>query len=335
MIRDRLAASISIAALLTAVVLSSACDAGGGVRDPDPTGIDPPDFSYPDGYTPPPSSGSIGKIPVDGADMGPDATLPIGPPGPEVAIGATSDVAQLPVLATVDGSGVADDNTPDPFTDAIAINNNFGEVTLGGRAVDALAYDIIGEVGESPLIVQAVAVDQQEIFWLQFFCEGGSLTNVLYERVGGSRFDVESATGSCVVSGGGNSATVNFVAADIGEVRRLTGYSIVGDDISLRGEADDEIVLGGTAYEAAVYQYFDCVNADCGGDQYVELHVALWDEDTEELILGLVFLDPTLDRPDAAALQKMIALPTLRFPVDTLFTGVDWTVNGFEGSDGS
>jgi hypothetical protein len=239
-----------------------------------------------------------GAPPDGGFDAGADA----GPP--RVHAGATDAPLDLAFTAAVTGNGMR-------RIGAIAIDGSVGTIEIYDELYDVLVYEKQPWGKFDLVLLQGLAVREDDLAMVWFYCDGEALVAVFSESVEGLPLLDETATGICAYSDEPSIADVALPAVDLAYPELVPGYTISGADVEYDGVNPGFIRWDSSTYELLPFELVDCTET-CGGTGWWELHVALLDRATARACVGVVYL--MLDRPTRVAIEYAICLPDLADP---------------------
>ena len=254
------------------------------------------------GTKPPAPSSSVGvgggATGGAGGECGTGGTPIVGP----IQIGATDGTLALPFAVKLVGTGTK-------RIGAIDIDADTGTVEIGGESLAAVSYE------QQPfgqyVLYQTLAVAQDRLYAIWFYCDAGQLAFVYFEGTDGTAIDVETASGTCAAVDNPIMANVKLPAIDMPLPEFLTGYTIEGPLVHLPSGAPGSVDFGGGSLAILAFDKVDCTA--CGNGGWQEVHTLLWDVAAKRLCFAIFYL---FAPGDPVTVSYSLTLPDLTDPAN-------------------
>ncbi len=240
-----------------------------------------------DGSEPPGDAARHDVAPTDdvGApdDLGeaPDVPTDGGSSDPSIAVRATSSTLQTDFTADISGT------MGQPLGDA-ELTDNVGYVEIDGAQLPTFGYRVQEWTELGLTLVQSLAVREDAIFPLWFYCTEGALDGVYFEGTEGTPSTwIPASSGTCDLSTAGSSGVVNLPALSFEPPAADHGFEVTGELTISAGEAGF-YTAGDRTWETYGFETIDCTM--CENPGWWELHALLWDPETHDLCFSIFYL---------------------------------------------
>ena len=224
--------------------------------------------------------GILCAVLVAACGVSPPLTVPAVPPKLELAAvdGTLSGADPAVNLAGTGASYIG------PFS----LDEDVGTVEVDGRTLPAV---VIARSALPPAYVlyevYALADDGFHLFWT--YCRGGSVEFIYaIDSRGVTGFD-DGASGTCAEVTRTSPSGVHLPAVAMDWPQVPIGFYVAGDAVDLPSGAPGAVRYGGLVQAAFTFATVDCTG--CAVYGWYELHVLLWNPDTRESAVGVVYLE--------------------------------------------
>lgn len=171
-------------------------------------------------------------------------------------------------------------------------------------------------------LFQALAVTDERIYVVWFYCAGATLQHLWTEGTDGAPLEYEVATGACSYSETPSAAAVTLPAISMPLPALEPGFTLSGPAVEYDGTSPGVVRLADVEYTLLPFKdSVDCT--DCGEPGWWELHALLWDERGARLCFVIVYL--WADDPEHALLTYSLTLPELSDPAGYALLSATWT----------
>jgi hypothetical protein len=212
---------------------------------------------------------------------GGDAATDVGTSGPSIAISATSATLQTDFTADISGT------MGQPLGDA-ELTDNVGYVEIDGAQLPTFGYRVQEWTELGLTLVQSLAVREDAIFPLWFYCTEGALDGVYFEGTEGTPSTwIPASSGTCDLSTAGSSGVVNLPALSFEPPAADHRFEVTGELTISAGEAGF-YTAGDRTWETYGFETIDCTM--CENPGWWELHALLWDPETHDLCFSIFYL---------------------------------------------
>ncbi len=193
---------------------------------------------------------------------------------------------------------------------AVTIASGSGSVEIDGEHLPLGVYEQQEWEAFGYTLYQALAVADDALTVLWFYCRDGALTDIWAEGTDGSLLERVPATGTCAESPAASTVNVSFGAVDMPIPPLLDGFTVIGPDVGIEGASPGFLRVGGTELDVYVFSHVDCT-VECGEAGWHELHALFWDAERRWLCFGIFYLFLDDRQPQLA---YAFSLPSLQAP---------------------
>lgn len=193
----------------------------------------------------------------------------------------------------------------------IAVASSQGTIEIDNQTRNTIIYSKVPWESSGYNLYQGVAFTDTDLFvyWLYCNISSNSLNKIYYESINRYPLTLESASGSCDPKNGISQPSFSITERNISVSRLVTGYTIVGDDISLSSGQPGTLTytFDGTTFALYPFEAIDC--SDCHDGPWWELHSITSDDAGPKVCLTVLYLFP--DSGDAVFSSYSICFPNL------------------------